>query len=84
MKVWLTNERVAWQIPSGRIASFYLWGIYLPPEGWLVRQELGILFRLQQRFCFPLLMPPSFFALLLRALSSHSPYTWSEHLDTLS
>ena len=40
MSVWLTNERVAWQIPSGRIARFFLLGAYLPPEGWQVKRNL--------------------------------------------
>jgi len=37
MKVWLTNGRIAWQIPSGHIASLYLRGAYQVPEGWQVK-----------------------------------------------
>ena len=32
--VYLTNDVVAWQILPGRIARFYLSGIYLSPPGW--------------------------------------------------
>ena len=35
-EVWVTNQRVAWQVPIGRIANFYRAGSYLPPPGWSV------------------------------------------------
>lgn len=39
--VFLKKEDiVAWQIPQGRIASYYLAGIYRPPDGWHVVQDL--------------------------------------------
>ena len=40
MKAWLTNGRVAWEIPAGRISDFFLRGVYLPEEGWLVKRKL--------------------------------------------
>ena len=40
MKVWLTNGRIAWEIPGGRITRFFLRGDYLPPQGWLVTHKL--------------------------------------------
>jgi hypothetical protein len=36
MRAFITNENVAWEIPPGRISSFYLEGAYLPPEGWRI------------------------------------------------
>jgi len=39
MRVWLTNKRVAWEIPPGRIARFYLRGAYVAPDGWRVTDE---------------------------------------------
>jgi len=38
VKAWLTNGQVAWQIPSGRVARFYVWEAYLPPEDWKVHE----------------------------------------------
>ena len=32
--VYLTNTRVAWEIPPGRIAGRYLHRYYLSPPGW--------------------------------------------------
>lgn len=37
---FLSNARVAWQIPPSRIAQFYLWGVYLCPLGWTVLPQL--------------------------------------------
>lgn len=45
--MWITNQKVAWQLPPGRIASFYQWHSYLPPEGWEVEVGAGAL-RLQE------------------------------------
>lgn len=38
MKAWLTNGAVAWEVPRGRVARFYLAGAYLPPEDWQVQR----------------------------------------------
>jgi hypothetical protein len=38
MKVWLTNNEVAWEIPSGLISRCYLEGYYRPPEPWRVKE----------------------------------------------
>ena len=40
MKAWLTNGRVAWELPDGRISRFFLQGAYLPEEGWQVKKTL--------------------------------------------
>jgi len=40
MKAWLTNGRIAWEIPSGRIALRFLLGVYLPWGEWQVKREL--------------------------------------------
>ncbi len=38
---WLTNGRVAWQIPDkGGIALNYNAGVYRPPKGWYIRNRL--------------------------------------------
>ena len=36
MKVWLTNNLVAWEIPDGLIAECYRRGLYMPPDLWKV------------------------------------------------
>ncbi len=38
---WLSNGRVAWEIPTGRIAAWYADSLYLPPEGWKVLPQPG-------------------------------------------
>lgn len=46
MKVWLTNNEVAWEIPSGLISECYRRGAYRPPKPWRVkvgRQPDGVL-----------------------------------------
>lgn len=35
-KVFITNGRVAWQVPPGRIAKCLLEGLYEAPDGWRV------------------------------------------------
>ncbi len=39
MRAWLTNGEVAWQIPPGRIANFFLKGYYLPPPEWRAHDD---------------------------------------------
>jgi len=34
--IFLSNGRVAWEIPSGRIAGRYLNRVYIPPDDWFV------------------------------------------------
>lgn len=36
MRVYLANQRVAWEIPQGRISHYYRWRYYLPPSGWYI------------------------------------------------
>jgi hypothetical protein len=36
LQAFITNENAPWEIPPGRISSFYLEGAYLPPEGWRI------------------------------------------------
>lgn len=38
VKAWITNGRVAWEIPPGRVARFYVRRAYLPPEDWRVHE----------------------------------------------
>jgi hypothetical protein len=38
MKLWLTNDTVAWEIPGGLISECYRLGLYMPPEPWRVRE----------------------------------------------
>ncbi len=38
-RTWLTNGRVAWQIPPGRIANFFRCGLYVAPESWEVERD---------------------------------------------
>lgn len=33
---WITNDKIAWEIPGGRIAKRFLEKMYIPPEGWEV------------------------------------------------
>lgn len=55
MRAWLFNEQVAWEIPTGRIASRYVYGIYLTPSGWQVTDEHNrIAFREVRRPAHPL------------------------------
>jgi len=37
---WITNGKVAWEIPGGRIAKRFLDKMYIPPEGWEVTRVL--------------------------------------------
>ena len=41
MRVYLANERIAWQIPPGRIAARYDTRCYFPPPGWTVERKLA-------------------------------------------
>jgi hypothetical protein len=36
MRAFITNGIVAWEIPPGRISTFYLKGAYLAPQGWRI------------------------------------------------
>lgn len=38
MRAWITNGQVAWEIPPGRVASFFVRGAYQPPEDWRVHK----------------------------------------------
>lgn len=36
VKTFITNEKVAWEVPPGKISRFFLEGAYLPPQGWRI------------------------------------------------
>ena len=39
-KAWLTNGKVAWEVPTGLISVLFNCGVYRRPKGWYIRASL--------------------------------------------
>ena len=40
IKIFITNGRVAWQVPPGLISICYDRGLFIPPDGWYITDKL--------------------------------------------